>query len=135
MNTLRFCTVSILLTILSTSSFVQALSQSESPSFTPYMTIPVDFSPSWSPDGGRIVYASRAGEAINLYVVSSAGGTPISLTHDRYVNTQPDWSRDGRRIVFSSNRGGSSQIWSMGADGTNLRQLTNIPGFCVQPRR
>jgi len=98
------------------------------------MTIPVDFSPSWSPDGGRIVYASRAGEAINLYVVSSAGGTPISLTHDRYVNTHPDWSRDGRRIVFSSNRGGSSQIWSMSTDGTDLYQLTNVPGFCVEPR-
>jgi len=98
------------------------------------MGIAADFSPSWSPDGGRLVYASRAGAATNLYVVSSSGGTPVSLTHDQYINTQPDWSRDGRRIVFSSNRGGSSQIWSMSADGADLRQLTNLNGFCVQPR-
>jgi len=97
------------------------------------MTIPNDFSPSWSPDD-RIVYASRVGYGINLYVISSRGGTPVSLTHDQYINTQPNWSRDGRRIVFSSNRGGSSQIWSMSADGTDLRQLTNLAGFCVQPR-
>jgi dipeptidyl aminopeptidase/acylaminoacyl peptidase len=130
----RFCASLIILTLLGTQSQVRPDARIEVPAFTSYMSIPIDFSPSWSPDGGRIVYASRAGEATNLYVVSSAGGTPVSLTHDQYINTQPDWSRDGRRIVFSSNRGGSSQIWSMTADGADFRQLTKVPGFCVEPR-
>src|SRR5262245_60679370 len=126
MNTLRWSAVLIVLAI-STGPHSQAHSNSQVavPAFTPYLSIPSDFSPSWSPDGARLVYASKSGGAINLYVVSSAGGTPVALTHDQYINTQPDWSRDGRWIVFSSNRGGSSQIWSMSVDGTGLRQLTN----------
>lgn len=135
-KTLRFCTVLIILTVFSgTRSEVPPHSQAEVPAFTPYMNIPIDFSPSWSPNGARIVYASRAGGAINLYVVSTSGGAPLPLTHNQYTNTQPDWARDGRRIVFSSDRAGSSQIWSMSADGGDLRQLTNVPAsFCVQPR-
>src|SRR5262245_48980073 len=132
MNTLRFCAVLIVLTIC--SGTYSQLRPDATPSFLRYQSIADDFSPSWSPDSAQIVYASKAGEAINLYVVSASGGTPISLTNDQYINTHPDWSRDGRRIVFSSNRGGSSQIWSISEDGTDLRQLTNVPGFCVQPR-
>src|SRR5262245_5398888 len=135
MNTLRCCAVLTILSIVTgTHSLALRGDQLEAPAFTPYLNIASDFGPSWSPDGGRLVYASRTGEAINLYVVSSAGDPPVSLTHDQYINTQPDWSRDGRRIVFSSNRGGSSQIWSMNANGGDLQQLTNVPGFCVQPR-
>src|SRR5215510_6629368 len=135
MNTLRCCAVLTILTIVTgTNSQARHGDQREAPAFTPYLNIPTDFSPSWSPDGGRLVYASRTGEAINLYVVSAAGGAPVSLTHDHFINTQPDWSRDGHRILFSSNRGGSSQIWSMSANGTDLRQLTNVAGFCVAPR-
>src|SRR5215510_9123262 len=135
MNTLRCCALLTVLTIITgTHSQARSDDQLDVPAYTPYMSIPSDFSPSWSPDGARFVYASKSGAAINLYVVSSAGGTSVARTHDQYINTQPDWSRDGHRIVFSSNRGGSSQIWSMSADGADLRQLTNINGFCVQPR-
>src|SRR5262245_56361985 len=135
MNTLRCCAVLTILTfIIGTHSQGRSDNQAEAPAFTPYLNIPNDFSPSWSPDGRRLVYASRGGGAINLYLVSSAGGTPVPLTHDQYINTHPDWSRDNRRIVFSSNRSGSSQIWSMSVDGADLRQLTNLRGFCVEPR-
>jgi dipeptidyl aminopeptidase/acylaminoacyl peptidase len=135
MKTLWFCAVPVILSIFcGTHSAAWTDTQLKTPAFTPYLSIPNDFSPSWSPDGSRIVYASRTGDAVNLYVVSSSGGTPSSLTADSYVNTQPDWSRDGRRIVFSSNRGGSSQIWSMTPDRTDLQRLTNIAGFCVEPR-
>src|SRR5215475_6475542 len=135
MKTLWLCAVPIILTLFSeTHSQAWSDEQVTAPAFTPYMTMANDFSPSWSPDGKRIVYASKTGQSINVCVVSSAGGTPTFLTHDQFINTQPDWSRDGSRIVFSSNRGGPSQIWSMSADGTDLRQLTNIIGFGVQPR-
>lgn len=134
MITLRYCGVLTILAFVGAYSPARSDDQVQVPSFAPYLNISSDFSPSWSPDGKRIVYSSKASGAINLYVVSAAGGTPVPLTHDEYINTQPDWSRDGRRIVFSSNRSGSSQIWSMSADGTDLRQLTKLQGFCVQPR-
>ena len=49
----------------------------------------------------------------------------VQLTHDGGRNDFPSWAPDGRHIVFQSNRSGSLQIWSMLADGTNQKQLTN----------
>jgi TolB protein len=46
------------------------------------------------------------------------------LTHDEGKNENPSWAPDGRHIVFASTRSGSQQIWSMLANGTQLKQLT-----------
>ena len=35
------------------------------------------------------------------------------------------FSPDGTKLVFASNRGGTMQIYTMLADGTNVRRLTN----------
>lgn len=39
----------------------------------------------------------------------------------------------GGDIAFASDRSGTTQIWLMGIDGTNLRQLTDIPEGACQP--
>jgi len=39
----------------------------------------------------------------------------------------------GGDIAFASDRSGITQIWLMGIDGTNLRQLTDIPEGACQP--
>jgi Tol biopolymer transport system component len=38
---------------------------------------------------------------------------------------QPAWSPNGKRIAFTSDRNGSYQIFMIGADGANLRQITS----------
>jgi Tol biopolymer transport system component/serine/threonine protein kinase len=42
------------------------------------------------------------------------------------------WTRDGR-IVFSSSRSGKLDLWIVDADGTNARQLTQLPGGTYFP--
>jgi dipeptidyl aminopeptidase/acylaminoacyl peptidase len=37
------------------------------------------------------------------------------------------WSPDGERIAFFSNRSGSYEIWTIKPDGSELRQITDIP--------
>ena len=37
----------------------------------------------------------------------------------------PSWAPDGRHLVFASTRTGESQIYTMLADGTQVKQLTN----------
>lgn len=53
-------------------------------------------------------------------------GKYVQLTHGdkEFKNENPSWAPDGRHIAFSSTRGGKEQIWSMLADGSDMKQLT-----------
>jgi len=90
-------------------------------------------SPTWSPDGKWIAFASdrgqmpSGGERSELYVMRPNGTGLRRLTHDRSVDVDPAWSPDGRRIVFVSNRPrmtGKFAIWTIKANGTGLQRLT-----------
>ncbi len=82
--------------------------------------------PSWSPNGLMLAFNWRVTETgtYDLYVIEIATGRIIQLTHDAGRNEHPTWSPDGRHLTFESNRSGSKQVWTMLADGTNPKQLT-----------
>ncbi len=88
-------------------------------------------SPSWSPNGQFLAFAwvrnYGPGEpgASDIYVMDIASKQWAQLTHDGGRNDFPSWSPDGRHIVFQSKRGGRTQIYSMLADGSELRPLTS----------
>lgn len=46
----------------------------------------------------------------------------------------PNWSPDGKRIVFESTRDGKFAVYTMNADGSDLRKLTNGETNNEQPR-
>ena len=88
-------------------------------------------SPSWSPNGQFLVfswmrhYGPGAPGSQDIYIMDVVSKQWVQLTHDGGRNDFPSWSPDGRHVVFQSNRSGSLQIWSMLADGSNQKQLTN----------
>ena len=98
---------------------------------------------SLSPDASRLLYTvtwynmqeNRGVTAI--YVRDAASGEVAQLTDFSSNNSDPKWNADGSKIYFLSDRSGSSQIWEMGADGQNPRQLSklekDIEGFGVNP--
>src|SRR5207249_748494 len=49
-------------------------------------------SPSWSPDGGQLVFSGNEGGLTDLYVVNADGSGLRQLTHDRNGDVQPSWS-------------------------------------------
>lgn len=83
--------------------------------------------PTFTPDGNKILFARLSDAATDIYSISAAGGdTPRRLTLGRGVeNSQPTTSPDGRRIVYVGNSLGRPELYIMDADGTNAEVLTN----------
>jgi hypothetical protein len=62
-------------------------------------------SPSWSPDGKRIVFSSVDKSGSNdLYIWNIETKILTRLTNDVYDDRDPAWSPDGKTIMFSSDR-------------------------------
>jgi Tol biopolymer transport system component len=83
--------------------------------------------PAWSPDGTLIAYDYRnPGTPIReLYVMRADGSGNRQLTKLQHVSGLPAWSPDGKRIAFQSNaRLGHFEIYTIGADGKGLRQVS-----------
>lgn len=106
--------------------------------------------PEWSPDGSRIAYHSNQNgdwESFDIYTVKPDGTDVTNLTNSANFDRFPSWSPDGTQIVFESNRMGTpaedpfgtlnypTQAYTMDADGSNPRLLTNMPhsGEASQP--
>jgi TolB protein len=74
-----------------------------------------------SPNGEWILFANQGS---GLWLMRPDGKKPHALT-DR-DDIDPTWSSDGSMIAFASSRAGDRQLFVMDADGTNIRQVTNL---------
>jgi imidazolonepropionase-like amidohydrolase/Tol biopolymer transport system component len=73
-----------------------------------------------SPDGKTIVF-DLVGD---IYTLPIAGGTATRLLGGAAYEMQPRYSPDGSRIAFTSDRDGINNVWTMAADGKDLRQVS-----------
>jgi TolB protein len=96
----------------------------------------IDSAPAWSPDGGRIAFGRGVRNQQAIFVMNTDGSGARQLTPWALRAGQPDWSPDGKRILFYSNRDGpatvSANLYTIGADGADLSQLTHARGGAVQ---
>ncbi len=65
-------------------------------------------------------------------MIDVATGATTRLTHGEGNNENPRWSADGRHLVFASSRAGLYDLYTMRADGTDVRRLTR-GGDCFTP--
>jgi Tol biopolymer transport system component len=80
----------------------------------------------FSPDGKRIAFTrSDPGQVEAIFVMKDDGTEVTRLTQG--YDFLPRWSPDGKRIGFTSF--GLGGLYSMLADGTDVRQVTPLPDF------
>ena len=82
--------------------------------------------PTWAPAPfNEIAFAARTGPGYDIKVYDLASGDTRQITFGEGSNESPAFSPNGRHIAFTSTRSGRGvQIYTMGRDGKNVRQIT-----------
>lgn len=114
------------------------------------------FLPKWSPDGSTVALLRQIGRDINLFSVTSNGGSEKQLTSGgvEYAGYSPlpynlaqsdaySWSPDAARIAYIANRNGQFGVWAVSpADGSETLltaatdgSLFHCPVFSPDGRR
>jgi TolB protein len=90
-------------------------------------------SPTFSPDGSRILFANRAAEGpTSLWTIDNTGENADLLYSGPNTIVAADWAPVGNRIAFAMavDQPDSYEVFVMNADGTNVQQLTRgLPGI------
>lgn len=102
---------------------------------------------SFSPDGRRLAYVDGREDHRGIYVANADGSNAIRVT-DQLNDSWPNWSPDGTKIAFVGTRfdptigfcqpgggllGCPTDIYTMGADGSNVTDITDDQGFEFDP--
>ena len=95
-----------------------------------------------SPDATRIawVQSTAATTSRQTHIREISGNAPaklvdIPITGDR-TDFDPAWSPDSKTLTFFSGAGEKAQrqLWTVKADGSDPRKITNLNGFAAHPR-
>ncbi len=96
----------------------------------------------WSPDGKSIAFASDREGAEKIYVMNADGSNQRSVATGGYFSS-PSWSPDGSKILFvgperydgcPTYQYVCSQLYTVSADGSQSKQLTNYVSGYANPR-
>ena len=68
--------------------------------------------PRFSPDGTKLAYSADYDGNVDVYVVPTAGGTPVRLTHHPMPDRVVGWHPDGKRVLFASGRESGRQRYN-----------------------
>jgi len=79
-----------------------------------------------SPDGSWLVFKTSDSPE-DLFLIRPDGSGFRQITDDPAKDRSPVWFPDGR-VLFASDRSGKYEAWSIRTDGSDLLQLTAIPG-------
>ena len=90
-------------------------------------------SPTFFPDGKRIMFVSSRNEVNQLYTIDIDGQNEKHFNPNRYDCFTPTVSPDGKTVAYVSVREGDWEIHLIDTDGKNERRITNDIGRSVQP--
>lgn len=86
----------------------------------PQIEVPI---PGYKREGSR--YSWDFNPYMDIYEANPDGTGLVNLTRSHGYDAEGAYSRDGKLIVFSSYRSGSMNLYTMKADGSDVRQVTH----------
>ncbi|MEP7289198.1 MAG: hypothetical protein ABI947_25885 [Chloroflexota bacterium] len=92
-------------------------------------------SPTWSPNGTQIAFASNDTGNNEIYIVNADGSGLTTLTDNKANNRDPAWSPVGNQIAFASDMNGANslQIFVVILGDKNPRQISTSTGDNYSP--
>ncbi len=89
--------------------------------------------PTWSPAPfNEIAYCSRTGAGYDIRIYDLVTEERRQITFGQGTNESPAYAPNGRHLAFTSTRNGKTQVYVVGRDGQDLRQVTRA-GINVTP--
>jgi hypothetical protein len=101
----------------------------------PLPTLGEIYTPSFSPDGARVVFSGLIGGVTDLFVYDLEKSALTRLTQDAYADLQPAWSPDGTTIAFTTDRFSTrletldTGHYALAAVDVASREVRPLPGF------
>jgi DNA-binding SARP family transcriptional activator/dipeptidyl aminopeptidase/acylaminoacyl peptidase len=91
---------------------------------------------SWSPDGSRIAWVARMGDARQqeVFIAFAGGGGTENVTRHPADDYHIAWSGDGELLGFASMRDGNPELYAFGVQERRLWRLTRDPAQDDWPR-
>src|SRR6185312_17279087 len=95
-----------------------------------------------SPDGAHLawVQSTAATTSKQTYIRETSGNAPaklvkLSSTGER-TDFDPWWSPDSKTLAFfsSADKKDQRQLWTVDADGSDAKKITNLSGYAARPR-
>ena len=95
-----------------------------------------------SPDGSHVtwVQSTAATRSKRTYIQATSGNSAATLVNleaaGERIDADPAWSPDSKTVALLSTAGEKEQrqLWSVNADGSNPRKLSQLKGYAARPR-
>ena len=83
--------------------------------------------PTWSPAPfNELAFVCRTGPGYDIKIFDFASGEIKAITFGEGSNESPAYSPNGRHLAFTSTRAGKVQVFTVGRDGKEVRQVTRV---------
>jgi Tol biopolymer transport system component/DNA-binding winged helix-turn-helix (wHTH) protein len=93
----------------------------------------VEISPQFSPDGAKVVFASRRSGDGEIWLCKNDGSSATQLTSLGGFSGSPQWSPDGQKVAFDRQQGGHIDIWIVRVEQGLPLRLTSANSDSVRP--